>query len=412
MIVLAGGDIVLPDRLVSAGSVVIADGRIVAIDPRPRVEPSGATVIDITGHYVVPGFIDVHVHGVDGRDTLDGADSVAFIASRLPRHGVTAFCPTAVACPPGDLSAFVHQVRTSRTAPRPGSARVLPAHLESNFINPEFRGAQPAACLRTPGDSIAARAVQARPANPKASPRDIAAADFTATDILDVIASARPDIGIVTLAPELDGGVDLVRDLVAAGHRVSLGHSGADVDTAIAAIEAGARHATHLFNRMTPMAHRAPGLAGAVLSREDIAAELICDGFHVHQAMSRMAISAKGVRGIMAITDGTAGSGLPIGASARLGSQTIHVRDTAAFLSDGTLAGSTLTMDRAFATIVTSFGHSVVDAAILCSTTPASELGLTGLGVIADGAIADLAVLDRDFRVARTFIESEEVFRR
>jgi N-acetylglucosamine-6-phosphate deacetylase len=236
--------------------------------------------------------------------------------------------------------------------------------------------------------------------------------DFTATDILEVIASARPDVGIVTLAPELDGGLDLVRDLVAAGHRVSLGHSGADVDTAIAAIEAGARHATHLFNRMTPMAHRAPGLAGAVLSREDIAAELICDGFHVHPAMSRMAIAAKGVHGVMAITDGTAGSGLPIGTSARLGSQTIHVRERAAYLSDGTLAGSTLTMDRAFANIVTSFGHSVVDAAILCSTTPASELGLTGLGVIADGAIADLAVLDRDFRVARTFIDGEEVFRR
>lgn len=400
MIVLAGGDVVLPDRVVSAGSLVVADGRIIAIDPRPRVEPSGATVIDIAGCYVVPGFIDVHVHGVGGRDTLDGGDAVAFIASRLPRYGVTAFCPTAVACTPGDLRAFIHEVRVSRTAPRTGAARVLPAHLESNFISPEFRGAQPAACLRSPAGS----ASQHNGAG--------AADDFTAADILEVIASARPDVGIVTLAPELDGGLDLVRDLVSAGHRVSLGHSGADVDTAIAAIEAGARHATHLFNRMTPMAHRAPGLAGAVLSREDIAAELICDGFHVHPAMSRMAIAAKGVRGIMAITDGTAGSGLPVGASARLGGQTIHVRDTAAVLSDGTLAGSTLTMDRAFGTIVASFGHSVVDAAILCSTTPASELGLTGLGVIAEGAIADFAVLDRDFRVARTFIDGEEVFRR
>lgn len=398
MIVLAGGDIVLPDRLLGAGSVVIADGRIVAVDPRPRVEPSGATIVDITGHYVAPGFVDVHVHGVEGRDSLDGADAVAFIAARLPRYGVTAFCPTAVACTPRDLAAFVAEVRASRTSPRAGAARVLPAHLESNFINPEYRGAQPLACLRVPrGVSAVSGAGHA--------------GAFSAADILDVMASARPDVGIVTLAPEIEGGLELVRDLVAAGHRVSLGHSGADFETAIAAIEAGARHATHLFNRMTPMTHRAPGLPGAVLSREDVAAELICDGFHVHPAMSRMAIAAKGVRGVMAITDGTAGSGLPVGTSARLGGQAIEVREQAAFLADGTIAGSTLTMDRAFRTIVSGFEHSVVDAARLCATTPASELGLTGLGLIADGAIADLVVLDRDFRVARTFIDGVEVYR-
>lgn len=410
MIVLAGGDIVLPDRVVGAGSIVIADGRIVAIDPRPRVEPSGAAVIDISGRSVVPGFIDVHVHGVDGRDALDGEDAVSFIASRLPRYGVTAFCPTTVACTPADLSSVVRQVRASRTAPRPGSARVLPAHLESNFINPEFRGAQPAACLRTPVASASTVDFARGAISEHRSPCN-AGGDFSAADILDVIASARPDIGIITLAPEIDGGLELVRDLVAAGHRVSLGHSGADVDTAIAAIEAGARHATHLFNRMAPMSHRAPGLAGAVLSREDIAAELICDGFHVHPAMSRMAIAAKGVRGVMAITDGTAGSGLPVGSSARLGGQAIAVRESAAFLSDGTLAGSTLTMDRAFRTIAASFDLSIVDAARLCATTAAGELGLTGLGVIADDAIADLAVLDREFRVERTFIGGVEVFR-
>jgi len=312
------------------------------------------------------------------------------MASRLPAYGVTAFCPTTVACPPDDLRVFLRQVREARVTPVASRARVLPAHLESNFISPDFRGAQPATCLRVPG----------------AVPEDGA---YSGRDILDAIAASRPDVGIVTLAPELPGGLDLVASLVAAGHRVSLGHSGADFDTAVAAIEAGARHATHLFNRMTPIAHRAPGLAGAVLAREDVAAELICDGYHVHPAMCRLAMAAKGAHGVMAITDGTGASGLPVGSVARLGGQRIESRGDAAFLETGTLAGSTLTMDRAFRNIVSSFGGSIVEAATMCSTTPARELGLTGFGVIAIGAMADLVVLDRGFRVVRTFIGGEQV---
>jgi N-acetylglucosamine-6-phosphate deacetylase len=236
--------------------------------------------------------------------------------------------------------------------------------------------------------------------------------EFSARDILDVMAAARPDIGIVTVAPELPGGLELVRTLAAAGHRVSLGHSGATVDEAIAAIDAGARHAAHLFNRMAPMTHRAPGVAGAVLARDEVAAELICDGYHVHPALSRVAIASKGVAKIMAVTDGTGGAGLSVGSTARLGGRRIRVTDSAAVLEDGTLAGSTLTMDRAFRTIVELFGRSVADAAVLCSPTPARELGLTGWGLLAAGAVADVVVLDRGFRVVRTFIDGREVFSR
>jgi N-acetylglucosamine-6-phosphate deacetylase len=390
MISLTGGDLVLADRIVTAGTLLIDDARIAAIENQ-RVDPAGATIVDATGCYVVPGFIDVHVHGVEGHDTLDGGRSVSEIAARLVRYGVTAFCPTSVACPPDDLRTFLSQVRDARVTRDANAARVLPAHLESNFINPEFRGAQPTACLRTAADP----------------PRD---GTYSGRDILAAIEHARPDVGIVTLAPELPGGIDLVRSLVAAGHRVSLGHSGADFDTAVAAIEAGARHATHLFNRMTPMQHRAPGLAGAVLAREDVAAELICDGFHVHAAMSRVAIAAKGCHRMMAITDATAGAGLPVGSTARLGGREIRVRQEAAFLDEGTLAGSTLTMNRAFDAIVSKFGGSLVDAAVMCSTTPARELGLTGFGVLAEGAIADVVVLDRDFQVIRTYIGGQEVW--
>jgi N-acetylglucosamine-6-phosphate deacetylase len=392
MIVLAGGDLVLPDRILTGGSLVIDAGRVVAIDPRDRVDPAGATIVDARDRYVVPGFVDVHVHGLLGIDTLDGGEAIALMAAALPRFGVTAFCPTTIACAPGELRSMLAAVRDARVAPRADSARVLPAHLESNFINPEYRGAQPLECIRTLSGSAVS-------------------GSFTGQEILDVLDAHRPDVGIVTVAPEMGGGFELVARLAAGGHRVSIGHSGATFEEANAAIDAGVRQATHLFNRMTPMSHRAPGVAGAALAREEVCAELICDGHHVHPAVCRVAIAAKGTSGIMAITDGTAGAGLKVGQTSRIGGRTITVREDAAFLDDGTLAGSTLTMDRLFRTIVTQFGLTVVDAARLCATTAARELNLTGFGVIADGTVADVVVLDRGFRVARTFIAGREVYR-
>ncbi len=403
MIVIAGGDLVLPDRVLGGASLLLAGAVIEAVEPRPRPEPAGATIVDASDCYVVPGFVDVHVHGVDGHDTLDGDEALAHIARCLPRYGVTAFCPTTVACGPVDLRRFLEEVQRGRGAALPGAARILPAHLESNFINPDYNGAQPRGCLRTPVEALSLQ--QGSRATEEEAP-------FSAHEILQAIAASPRDVGIVTLAPELPGGIDLVRRLTAAGHRVSLGHTGADFETAIAAIEAGACHATHLFNRMTPLDHRDPGVAGAVLSRDEITAELICDGYHVHAAMSRMAIAAKGTRRMMAITDGTAASGLPIGNAARLGGRRIRAGDRAAFLDDGTLAGSTLTMDRAFRNIVVLFGLSVTDAAVLCATTPAAAMGLTGRGTIAPGASADLVVLDRSFRVRSTFVDGIEVHRR
>ena len=390
MIVVSGGDLILPGRVVSEGSLIIDGGRITAIEPH-RIDPAGATIVDATDCYVAPGFIDVHVHGLHGHDTLDGDGAVARIAALLPRYGVTAFCPTTVACIPDQLRAVLQQVRHARVTPVAGSARVLPAHLESNFINPEYKGAQPVDCLRhasdREGDGV-----------------------YSGRDILEVISAYRPDVGIVTMAPELPGGIDLVRTLAAAGHRVSLGHSGSDYDTAIDAIEAGARHATHLFNRMTPMTHRAPGLPGAVLAREEVTVELICDGYHVHPSMCRVAVAAKGPEGVMAITDATAGAGLEQGSRTHLGGRPIEVGAQAAFLDDGTLAGSTLTMNRAFRNVVTSFGGSLVDAALLCATTPARTLGLSGFGVLAEGSVADLVVLDRAFNVVWTFVGGQMVW--
>jgi len=345
-------------------------------------------------HYIVPGFIDVHVHGVEGLDTLDdsgAASSIAGMAERLPRYGVTAFCPTTIACDPVALRRMLSNVRAARTQRPPAGARVLPAHLESNFINPDYKGAQPLDCLRgvRPGS------------DPCLTP--VAPGAWTGAEILAEIAAARPDVGIITIAPELDGAIDLIRELVAHEHHVSLGHSGATYEQAMEGVRAGARQATHLFNRMTPIGHRAPGLAGAMLESSDVIAELICDGIHVHAGMMRVALAAKGAEGIMAITDATAGAGLPRGSRSTIGGRPITVRD-GAYLDDGTLAGSVLTMDRAFARLTSEVGISLSEAATVCATTPARALGLQGFGVIAPGAVADLVVLDRDLRVIQTWV--------
>jgi N-acetylglucosamine-6-phosphate deacetylase len=392
---LSGADLVLPDRVASGQTLVIDGGRVVEIVSGPRSLAAGEVRLDRPGHLVVPGFIDVHVHGAVGLDVLDGRGVVADLASRLPRWGVTAFCPTTVACGPAPLGEFLGEVRELRGG-LPRGARVLPAHLESNFINPEYCGAQPLVCLRRPPTTGARAGVVDSP-------------DFTARDVLEVIDRFRPDIAIITMAPELDGGVSLLRAFVAAGVRVSLGHSGATFEEAQAAIAAGARQATHLFNRMRAMDHRDPGLAGAVLASEDVAAELICDGHHVHPAVMNVAIAAKGSSRMMAITDGTAGSGLPAGSRARLGRASITVGDVAR-LEDGTIAGSVLTMDRAFATLVTQCGLDVVRAAQLCATTPARELGLVGHGVIAAGATADFVLLDSRLNVVETWIGGERAW--
>jgi len=399
VIVLSGAAIVLPDRILNPGTVVIDEGRIVEIRSGATTGPSAASSFAFQGFHIVPGFIDVHVHGVEGIDSLDDGEPVAAIAARLPRFGVTAFCPTTVACPPRALARVLTQVKQARQEPQPRSARVLPAHLESNFLSMAYRGAQPSSCLRSPRSALAGE---------HAGP----AFEFGGADILREIERAAPDVGIVTVAPELDGGTDLVARLAAGGHLVSLGHSAATHDETLAAIAAGARQATHLFNAMPPIHHRAPGLAGAVLQAEEVAAELICDGTHVHPSIIRMAVRAKHPSRLLAISDGTAGAGLAPGGRAALGGQSIVVRPDGAYLDDGTLAGSVLTMNRAFEMLVTSIGLSPVEASTMCSTTPARELGLIGYGIIARDAVADLVVLDPSWSVVQTYVGGRLVYAR
>jgi N-acetylglucosamine-6-phosphate deacetylase len=387
--ILSNARLVLPDAIVDRGALVIDDsGSIADIRRSPVDRVPGADWHDLAGHIVVPGFIDVHVHGIEGADTLATATAVSDMARRLPKYGVTGFCPTTVACTPAALRGVLDAVRAARQASAPGEAAVFGAHLESNFINPEFRGAQPVECLRRPSSDRL----------------DAPGGAFSGQDILDEIAGARQEVAILTVAPELDGVLDLVRSLSDAGHIVSVGHSGATYAQGLEGIERGARHATHLFNRMPPFSHRAPGLVGAVIDSPSVRAEIVCDGYHVHPVVARTAIAALGADRAMAITDGTAGSGLPIGSVVPLGTHTITVTPDGCFLPDGTLAGSRLTMDGAFKRLVSQWGLSLVAAARLCASTPAAQLGLADRGRLDVGLRADLAVLDRDLRPVATFI--------
>jgi N-acetylglucosamine-6-phosphate deacetylase len=391
MLILDGAHVVLPDRILSPGRIVIDGDRIVDVGP-------GKEGGSFAGRWIVPGFIDVHVHGVNGVDVLAGPDSVAAVAAHLPKFGCTSFTPTTFACPPAALEMLARAIEAAMAAPAAESARVLPAHLESNFMAPDYRGAQPLSALTLPPGAPADMATPGT------------ATDFAAEDILAVIDAHRRAIGVVTLAPELPEALTLTRDLVAHGHGVSLGHSGATLEEARAGIEAGARRATHLFNRMPPLTHRAPGLIGAVLDDDRVDVELVCDGYHVHPVVMRAAIRAKRPERVMAITDGLAGAGLPEGSRFEVGGRGVTVREQACFLDDGTLAGSRLTMNRVFANLVEMVGLTPLEAAMMTATVQARSLGLTDRGRIAEGLLADLAVLDDGWRVRQTLMGGMVVF--
>ena len=413
MLILSNARVVLPDRVLERGSVAVDGDRIVdVIEGEFGSVPSGATVLPLDGSTLVPGFIDPHIHGLAGHDVLDGPEVVARVARVLPRYGVTAFNPTSVACTPRRLRAFLEAVRRGR-GHVPDGARVLAAHLESNFIEPTCRGAQPAACLRWPPATI-------EPSG--RAPRDRAGVDrtdrggdeptgeFTADDIIDEIDRAAADIGVVTLAPELPGALALIGWLTGRGIRVSVGHTAATFDETRVAIAAGATRATHLFNRMPPLHHRAPGAAGALLDAECVTVEVIGDGHHVHPALIRAVVARKGARRTMAVTDATAVAALPPGSPGTLGDHAITAGPDVARLADGTMAGSLVTMDAVFRLMTGAVGLSVVEAAWLCATTTANEQGRDEQGAVEVGRLADLVVLDGDYRVVRTLVGGRVVY--
>lgn len=372
-ILISGGHVLMPDGAFVDAAVVVERGRIAAVGPAPA--DFAGEAVDVAGAWVVPGLIETHVHGALEHDVMDAsAAAIAAIARHLAGHGVTAWLPTTVACPGPTLDAILAAVEAARCDEGAG-ARVLGAHLESNFLATKYKGAQPEAWLRAPAD----------------------------VELREVIARHREAIRVVTLAPELSGALDLVRDLVTWGIVVAVGHSDATYDQVLAAVDAGARRVTHLCNAQRPFHHREPGVVGAGLVCDALWTEIIADLVHVHPAGLQIARRCKGAGRLMLVSDALRGSGLPPG-TYELGGQATVLDGRVARLADGTIAGSTITLDRAVANMVAVGGATAAEAFGMASAAPAGSLGLDDRGAIAPGRRADLAVFGPDFTCRATMI--------
>ena len=383
--ILSGAEVILEEESICPGSVVLAQGRIISIQQGVIADPEdGATFVDLTGKTLAPGFIDVHTHGMMGYDTNE-ADGAALqrLSLAAARYGVTALLPTTVACGAAELSRVLQHIHQAREQGVAG-ARILGAHLESNFISPQFKGAQPPETLLAPDD-------------PSAWP------------LRQLIDEYAADIRIITVAPEVPGALELISWLRERGIIVSLGHSAASYEQAVAGFDAGASHVTHLFNAMAPLHHRAPGLVGAALENDEVFTEVISDGLHIHPALLATIFSAKGADRVMVVSDSLRGAGMGAG-EFTLGGQHVTVHDNVAQLDNGTIAGSVTTMDAMVRLLVSEVGWDLGEVFLMVATTPANGLGLKEIGRIAPGAIADLVVLDEELQVETTYVGGKVVY--
>jgi N-acetylglucosamine-6-phosphate deacetylase len=352
------------------GTLERQDGRIANVQGEPIREDA---VRDGGGPIILPGFIDLHVHGGGGRDVMEGGDAIGEIARVHARHGTTALLATTVTAPGDETAEALAALREAISCRPPGGASVLGVHLEGPWISPERLGAQP----------------------------DFARA-FEVEECEALLAIAP--VLLVTLAPEQPGAKEAISWLRGRGIRVQLGHTLASYEQAVAGLAAGATGFTHLFNAMSGLHHREPGTVGAALAHARHA-ELIPDLVHVHPGALLAAMRA--IPCAYCVTDSTAAAGMPDG-TYRLGSHMVEKCLGGVRLPDGTLAGSTLTMDEALRNLA-GLGLGIADASRRVSTFAAEHLGIGDRGVLAAGAHADIAVLDRDLRLTRVLAQGEEI---
>ena len=359
---IVGGRLVLEERVVS-GRVILDGDRIGAVEADPT---------EADGPWIMPGFVDVHVHGWGGHDAMrEDPSSLDGMARALLRRGVTSFLPTAVTAPLDALRAFADRVRGwMPTAPDDGAAP-LGFNLEGPFISPERLGAQNPAFVQTP-------------------------AKIARHDLEPLLGSFR----VTTIAPETPGAVDLIRWLTERGVVASLGHSVATAAEAQAGYDAGARTTTHLFNAMSGVHQHAPGLAAVALSRDDVYAERIADGHHVDRVLWPMILRTKPADRLVLVSDGIELAGTPQ-ERGTLGGLEVEVRgDRCTLVSGGALAGSVIALDTAVRNLAL-FGLDLPRVSAAASANPLALIGVDDRGRIAPGLRADLVELDPGFNVRR-----------
>lgn len=370
--------VITPEGELSPGWVTVAGGAIAAVGedagpPAERVEELG----DVS---LAPGFVDVHVHGGGGHSltTADPAQIEAY-AAWAPRTGVTSFLATVVATDVAEGVRFCQAIASAR--PRRG-ANLLGVNLEGPFLSPKRPGAIPQSWIAPP--------------------------DLNAFERLREACDGR--LRLMTVAPEVAGAAPLIQDALSNDVTVSVGHTDATFDGALAAFGAGARHVTHAFNAMRPFHHRDPGPVGAALASDAVTIEIIADGVHLHEVTVRMLVQAFGARRVALITDATPLAGAGDG-SFQIGGTVARVRDGRATLADGTIAGSVATMDEMVRSVVRWGVCGVADAALMASTVPASVAGAgERKGKLAAGYDADMVALDSDLRVVRSWVGGETAF--
>ncbi len=364
----------------SRAELAVSGGRIQTVGDQPAT--STQSTLDASGCVILPGFIDVHVHGSAGHDTMDAQGEVLSVLARFfAQHGVTAFLPTTMTAPHDATVAAVQAVAQHPVVPEDG-ARLLGVHLEGPYISPKYPGAQPATYIRRPN-----------------------------LDEFRELVAAGP-IRMITLAPEEPGADALIAEALRHNVKVVLGHTNATYEEAEAAISAGVSQATHTFNAMSPLHQRRPGTLGAVLSNDAIYAQVIGDNFHVHPAGVKILARCKGVGRTILITDAMRATAQPDG-EYDLGGQMVTVKDGQCRLPDGTLAGSTLTLERGLRNFVAATGLPLAAAWPISSRTPAQALGLDQeFGSIAPGYQGDLVLLDPQLQVVATIVAGRVIYLR
>jgi N-acetylglucosamine-6-phosphate deacetylase len=377
---IVNGTLCTPQEVHAPGTVLVDAGKITAAGASSRVQvPPGIGVVDASDCHVVPGLIDLHIHGLGGSDVM-GAGLERVIRA-LPAYGVTSFLATTLTAPEdATLSALADMARIIGHPP-PG-ARCLGIHLEGPFLSP-----------RRPGMATSELFLP-----------------LTWERVQRYARAAEGQIRLLTFAPELAGGMGCIERLIEAGIIPSIGHSDATFDEVAQAVGLGLRHATHTFNAMRPLHHREPGVVGAVLSFPEVVAELIADGVHIHAAVVELVLRIKGAEGVALVSDAAPLAGLPDG-QYTWAEQTIVVESGSCRLTDGTIAGAHALLDTGVRTLVNTIGLPLAQALTAASTTPAAVLGLRA-GEIRPGHDADIVLLDESLRPVRTFVGGAEVFRR